>query len=117
MHPCRSCTLASATDHCGALTTSKAVASSTTLGGAGRSLASVGLDVIARRFGSISGRNVLLQGTGAYAGAGVHSDVASASPCQFGHNDAGVGPGALQQDVAAAYRSVSYTHLRAHETD
>jgi len=51
-----------------ALTTSKAVASSTTLGGAGRSLASVGLDVIARRFGSISGRNVLLQGTGAYAG-------------------------------------------------
>ena len=51
-----------------ALTTSKAVASGTTLGGAGRSLASVGLDLIARRFGSFGGRNVLLQGTGAYAG-------------------------------------------------
>ncbi len=51
-----------------ALTTSKAVASRTTLGSAGRSLASVGLDLIAERFGSLGGRNVLLQGTGAYAG-------------------------------------------------
>lgn len=51
-----------------ALTTSKAVASGTTLGSSGRSLASVGLDLIATRYGSLQGRNVLLQGTGAYAG-------------------------------------------------
>ncbi len=51
-----------------ALTTSKAVASGTTLGAGGRSLASVGLDVVASRLGSLEGRHVLLQGTGAYAG-------------------------------------------------
>ena len=51
-----------------ALTTSKAVASGTMLGSSGRSLASVGLDLIASRFGPLEGRNILLQGTGAYAG-------------------------------------------------
>ncbi len=51
-----------------ALMTSKAVASGTSLGSAGRSLASVGLDLIAARFGPLDGHNVLLQGTGAYAG-------------------------------------------------
>lgn len=51
-----------------ALTTSKAVASSTNLGADGRSLASVGLDVVAARLGAMEGRRVLIQGTGAYAG-------------------------------------------------
>ena len=51
-----------------ALTTSKAVASTTALGASGRSLATVGLDLIADRFGDLAGRNVLLHGTGAYAG-------------------------------------------------
>jgi glutamyl-tRNA reductase len=51
-----------------ALTTSKAVASSTMLGASGRSLAGVGLDLLADRFFSLEGRRVLIQGTGAYAG-------------------------------------------------
>jgi glutamyl-tRNA reductase len=51
-----------------ALTTSKAVASSTMLGASGRSLAGVGLDLLADRFFPLEGRRVLLQGTGAYAG-------------------------------------------------
>jgi glutamyl-tRNA reductase len=51
-----------------ALTTSKAIASSTMLGASGRSLAGVGLDLLADRFFPLAGRRVLLQGTGAYAG-------------------------------------------------
>ena len=51
-----------------ALTTSKAVATQTTLGLSGRSLASVGLDLIDERYGSLAGRRVVVQGTGAYAG-------------------------------------------------
>jgi len=51
-----------------ALTTSKAIASSTLLGASGRSLAGVGLDLLADRFFPLGGRRVLLQGTGAYAG-------------------------------------------------
>jgi len=47
------------------------------------------------------GRVALGEGCGA-PGAGVDSDVASVTPYQFGDDDAGVGPGALQQDVAAA---------------
>jgi glutamyl-tRNA reductase len=51
-----------------ALTTSKAVASSTMLGASGRSLAGVGLDLVEDRFFALAGRRVLIQGTGAYAG-------------------------------------------------
>lgn len=51
-----------------ALTTSKAVASSTMLGASGRSLAGVGMDLLEDRFFPLKGRRVLLQGTGAYAG-------------------------------------------------
>ncbi len=51
-----------------ALTTSKAVASSTALGASGRSLAGVGLDLVADRFFPLEGRRVLIEGTGSYAG-------------------------------------------------
>ena len=50
-----------------ALTTSKAVTSSTGLGAAGRSVASVGLDLVESRHGSLPERRILLVGTGAYA--------------------------------------------------
>lgn len=50
-----------------ALTTSKAVASQTALGAAGRSVASVGIDLIEQRHGALAGRTVLLIGTGTYA--------------------------------------------------
>lgn len=50
-----------------ALATSKTVASRTRLGAAGRSIASVGLDVVEARYGAVAERRVLLIGTGAYA--------------------------------------------------
>ncbi|MGV1005331.1 MAG: glutamyl-tRNA reductase [Candidatus Nanopelagicales bacterium] len=50
-----------------ALETSKTVANRTELGAAGRSIASVGLDIVAARHGGLADRRVLLIGTGAYA--------------------------------------------------
>jgi glutamyl-tRNA reductase len=50
-----------------ALTTSKAVTSGTSLGAAGRSLASVALDLVETRHGRLAGRRALMIGTGAYA--------------------------------------------------
>lgn len=50
-----------------ALATSKTVTSRTRLGAAGRSIASVGLDVVETRYGAVADRRVLLIGTGAYA--------------------------------------------------
>ena len=50
-----------------ALATSKSVTSSTGLGAAGRSIASVGLDVAEQRYGSVAGRRALVLGTGSYA--------------------------------------------------
>lgn len=50
-----------------ALATSKTVTSRTRLGAAGRSIASVGLDVVESRYGVLADRRVLLIGTGAYA--------------------------------------------------
>ncbi len=50
-----------------ALTTSKAVTTHTSLGAAGRSVASVGLDLVEARHGAVAERRVLLIGTGAYA--------------------------------------------------
>lgn len=50
-----------------ALTTGKAVASQTDLGAAGRSVASVGLDLVQQRHFPLAGRKVLLVGTGSYA--------------------------------------------------
>lgn len=50
-----------------ALATSKAVTSQTRLGAAGRSVASVGLDLVERRHGPLADRRVLVLGTGAYA--------------------------------------------------
>lgn len=50
-----------------ALTTGKAVASQTNLGAAGRSVASVGLDLVQQRHFPLAGRKVLLVGTGSYA--------------------------------------------------
>lgn len=50
-----------------ALTTSKAVTSRTGLSSAGRSIASVGLDIAGERLGSWADARVLLIGTGAYA--------------------------------------------------
>lgn len=51
-----------------ALTTSKAVKNNTELGSAGKSLASVGLDLVDEQHGGIRGRDVLVLGTGDYAG-------------------------------------------------
>ncbi len=51
-----------------ALTTSKAVKNNTDLGSAGKSLASVGLDLVDSQHGTIAGRSVLVLGTGDYAG-------------------------------------------------
>ncbi|CAB4882772.1 MAG: glutamyl-tRNA reductase [Actinobacteria bacterium] len=50
-----------------ALATSKAVTSSTGLGAAGRSIVSVGLDLVGQRHGDVSGRRALVLGTGSYA--------------------------------------------------
>ena len=50
-----------------ALATSKAVTHSTGLGAAGRSIVSVGLDLVEQRHGPISGRRALVLGTGSYA--------------------------------------------------
>jgi len=50
-----------------ALATSKTVTHSTGLGAAGRSVVSVGLDIVEQRHGSLAGRRALVLGTGAYA--------------------------------------------------
>lgn len=50
-----------------ALATSKAVTSSTGLGAAGRSIVSVGLDVVEERHGHVAGQRALVLGTGSYA--------------------------------------------------
>ena len=50
-----------------ALATSKAVSHSTELGAAGRSIVSVGLDVLETRHGSVAKRRALILGTGSYA--------------------------------------------------
>lgn len=51
-----------------ALSTSKLVTTSTDLPALGRSVASVALDLVEQRHGSLTGREVLLIGTGSYAG-------------------------------------------------
>jgi len=50
-----------------ALTTSKSVTSSTGLGAAGRSIVSVGLDIVEQRHGHVAGSRALVLGTGSYA--------------------------------------------------
>jgi glutamyl-tRNA reductase len=50
-----------------ALATSKAVTNMTGLGAAGRSIVSVGLDLVEERHGSLEGRTALVLGTGSYA--------------------------------------------------
>lgn len=50
-----------------ALATSKSVTSSTGLGAAGRSVVSVGLDIVEQRHGPVSGTRALVLGTGSYA--------------------------------------------------
>ena len=50
-----------------ALATSKAVTNSTGLGAAGRSIVSVGLDLIEGRHGPLAGSTALVLGTGSYA--------------------------------------------------
>lgn len=50
-----------------ALATSKSVTTSTGLGAAGRSIVSVGLDVVEQRHGHLAGRRALVLGTGSYA--------------------------------------------------
>ncbi|MHB1067577.1 MAG: glutamyl-tRNA reductase [Candidatus Nanopelagicales bacterium] len=50
-----------------ALATSKAVTTSTGLGAAGRSIVSVGLDLVEQRHGPVAGRQALVLGTGSYA--------------------------------------------------
>jgi glutamyl-tRNA reductase len=50
-----------------ALATSKAVTRSTGLGAAGRSVVTVGLDIVEERHGPVAGRSALILGTGSYA--------------------------------------------------
>lgn len=50
-----------------ALATSKAVTNMTGLGAAGRSIVTVGLDIVEERHGVLSGRSALVLGTGSYA--------------------------------------------------
>ena len=50
-----------------AATTSKKVVTDTDLGAAGRSVATVGLDLVEQRHGDYAGRKVLIVGTGAFA--------------------------------------------------
>ena len=50
-----------------ALETSKSVTSSTGLGAAGRSIVSVGLDILEQRHGPVAGNRALILGTGSYA--------------------------------------------------
>ncbi len=50
-----------------ALATSKSVTRSTGLGAAGRSIVSVGLDIVEQRHGPIAGRTAMVIGTGSYA--------------------------------------------------
>lgn len=50
-----------------ALSTSKSVTNSTGLGAAGRSIVSVGLDLVEQRHGPVAGRRALVLGTGSYA--------------------------------------------------
>lgn len=50
-----------------ALTTSKSVSSSTGLGSAGRSIVTVGLDLLEERSGPVAGRSSLVLGTGSYS--------------------------------------------------
>ncbi len=51
-----------------ALQTAKAVATDTGLGSSGRSLASVGVDLVEQRHGPVGGRRTLVVGTGDFAG-------------------------------------------------
>lgn len=51
----------------GAAMVSRAIANTTNLGSAGRSLVSVALDLVERQLGPIAGRTALVIGTGAYA--------------------------------------------------
>lgn len=50
-----------------ALATSKSVTTSTGLGAAGRSIVSVGLDIVEQRHGHVAGTRALVLGTGSYA--------------------------------------------------
>nr|WP_243863611.1 glutamyl-tRNA reductase [Brooklawnia cerclae] len=98
-----------------ALTTSKAIASHTDLGSAGRSLASVGLDLACTRLGTWDQVNALVLGTGSYArvvvadlvrrGAGsisVHSRTGQAGRFAESHPVHPVEPAGLAAAVAAA---------------
>jgi glutamyl-tRNA reductase len=67
-----------------ALRTSKLVTSSTGLGAAGRSVVSVGLDLVESRHGPVAGRRAVVYGTGSYA------RVAIAALRARGCNDIGV---------------------------
>lgn len=97
------------------LATSKAVTARTQLGAAGRSVASVGLDVVEARHGALDRRRVLLIGTGAYArivtaelarrGAHdvwVHSPSGRAEVFAAGHAVRAVDPGGLADALARA---------------
>jgi len=54
-----------------ALTTAKAIRNRTQLGAAGRSMATVGFDLVEQRHFPVAGRTALLVGTGSYAGVAV----------------------------------------------
>jgi glutamyl-tRNA reductase len=98
-----------------ALATSKAVTRSTGLGAAGRSIVSVGLDLVEKRYGPVSGRRALVFGTGAYArivvaalqrrgcaDIGVYSSAGRAAPFAASHHVEAVELSALPELLGAA---------------
>lgn len=98
-----------------ALTTSKAVISQTGLGAAGRSLASVGLDLAEARVGIWSGATALVIGTGSYArvvvadlqrrgctAIGVFSRSGNAEQFGLSHGTSAIPTDGLQAAITAA---------------
>ncbi len=96
-----------------ALATSKSVTNSTGLGAAGRSIVSVGLDVIEQRHGPAAGRPALVLGTGSYARVviaalqrrgctdiSVYSSSGRAVPFAQAHGVRPVPPGGLEDALA-----------------
>ncbi len=90
-----------------ALSTSKAVTRSTGLGAAGRSIVSVGLDVVEDRHGPVAGRRALVLGTGAYA------RVVVAALQRRGCTDIGVYSSSGRADTFAASHGLSAVELSA----
>jgi glutamyl-tRNA reductase len=113
-----------------ALTTSKAVTSGTSLGAAGRSVASVALDLVESRHGRLAGRRAVMIGTGAYArivvgelvkrdvaAVAVHSPSGRAGQFAQAHDVAALEGSQLCEEIAAADLLVACSGGRSARLD